>query len=201
MGTEGGDRVRRQGHALEQGIRQRPGDGDTWRGWCPEDGDKTHGRGQGQGQGTGDETGTKGQGNAAGTESKDKDMKPAGTRTRAQRWNQGQGTEDNLGQDTRTEPGQGEGTRMGPGAAQGGHKGWQGWGGPRAHLGVRAEHVEPEDGGPGAGELVVVGDDDKGQRGGLGRGQGSGWLSPAPPTSPSPPAPPGLTSSSSSSPQ
>lgn len=67
------------------------------------------------------------------------------------------------------------------------------WGGHRAGdegptcLGVTAEHVEPEDGGPGAGELVVVRDDDEGQRGGLWGERGSGWQSPGPPSPPAAP--------------
>lgn len=49
-----------------------------------------------------------------------------------------------------------------------------------ACLGVGAQHVEPEHGGPGAGELVVVGDDDEGQRGGLRGEWGSFQAAPTP---------------------
>lgn len=38
---------------------------------------------------------------------------------------------------------------------------------PRSHLGVLADHVEPEDGRPGALLLAGVGDDDHGEGGGL----------------------------------
>lgn len=182
-----------RGQGQGDGTRQGPGDGTGTKGqdrdkglgtsgtgWGSRDGDTHQGRGQGWDRDQGTRTKDKDTNQSRGLGPEDRDVplgQEQGQDTRrevkGQGWDKGGheaggGTRSSTGGDTRQ------------GVAALGVPQDQGEG-PPAHLGVRAEHVEPQDGSPGTGELVVVGNDDKGQRGGLGRGQRSGWLSPKPP--------------------
>lgn len=152
---------------------------------------------QGRGQGW---EGTRGWGwdrdqDRAGTGDRRRERAQGKTRDRHRTQGWRLGNEQGWGQETRT----GEGEMGAEMAVLGAVGSGAGLGRGPARLRVAAEHVEPEDGGPGAGELVVVGDDDEGQCGGLWGEKASGWQTPAPPQPP--PKSPALTSSSSSSPQ